>query len=256
MTATLLTDPPLVSWIRKQVYTEFIPRSIPLGLAIGSSQSATLIVTELMTTSSGAVGRSVSTFCMVSSTSRPFTSLPNSEYCGGRPTPLRPLTMKNCDAVRVRPGVGHGDGTDLVLAGLRAARRRSGSRARPTGAGRVAALAHESVDDAVEDHAVVVVVQREVHEVVDRLRRLDRVERDHERAEGGLHRGRVSLRRVDAHVGLSVELAGDGRRTIEGGKGSRHRCGTLAAERKEAAMRTRRAPARPGDGGDHRRLRR
>ena len=49
-----------------------------------------------MTTSS--VGRSpgpVETSWMAVATSRPLTTLPNSEYCGGRFTPDGPLTMKN-----------------------------------------------------------------------------------------------------------------------------------------------------------------
>ena len=35
------------------------------------------------------------TFCIASTTSMPFTTLPNSEYCGGRRTPSLPLMMKN-----------------------------------------------------------------------------------------------------------------------------------------------------------------
>ncbi len=62
----------------------------------GPPRHSSLIVTELMMTSS--TGRScepVRTFSIASRTSRPEMSLPNSEYWGGRPTPLEPDTMKN-----------------------------------------------------------------------------------------------------------------------------------------------------------------
>ena len=104
-------------------------------------------------------------------------------------------------AVGVRTGVGHGDGTDLVLAGLGQLVGELVAGAATTGAGRVAALAHEAVDDAVEDDAVVVVVSGEEHEVVDGLRRLERVEGDDDLAERGVERRRVALLRIDAQVG-------------------------------------------------------
>ena len=81
-------------------------------------------------------------------------------------------------AVGVRTGVGHRHRADLVAAGLGQLVVEPVAGAAGAGAGRVAALAHEAVDDAVEDHAVVVVVEREEDEVVDGLRGAGGVERD------------------------------------------------------------------------------
>jgi hypothetical protein len=39
--------------------------------------------------------RSVSTFCIASTISRPFTTLPKWLYCGGRVTPFGPEMRKN-----------------------------------------------------------------------------------------------------------------------------------------------------------------
>ena len=69
-------------------------------------------------------------------------------------------------AVGVRAGVGHGHRADLVLL-LDGLVVEAVAGAAAAGAGRVAALAHEAVDDAVEDDAVVVVLCGEEHEVVD-----------------------------------------------------------------------------------------
>ena len=54
------------------------------------------MVTDSMVTSvTGRSLRPVFTFCMASTTSRPATTCPNSEYCGGSLVPAGPLTMKN-----------------------------------------------------------------------------------------------------------------------------------------------------------------
>src|SRR4029077_15882895 len=86
----------------------------------------------------------------------------------------------------------------------------------------VAALTHEAVDDAVEDHTVVVVLRGERHEVVHGLGSIDRIERDHQRAHAGVHRRRVALAGIDAHLVWGIELLLAGRGTIEGGKGGSH----------------------------------
>ena len=98
-------------------------------------------------------------------------------YCGGRLTPLGPLIKKNWLPLVLGPALAMASEPiwyccfdRLVVEAV--------ARAATAGAGRVAALAHEAVDDAVEDHAVVVVVSGEEDEVVDRVRRVDRVERD------------------------------------------------------------------------------
>ena len=118
-------------------------------------------------------------------------------------------------AVRVGPGVGHRHRTDLVLAGLRQLVGEPVPGAAPTAAVRIATLAHEAVDDAVEDDAVVVVVEGEEHEVVDRCRRLHCVERDHEVAHRRAHRRGVALVGVDPHLGRLGELLTFGRGTVE-----------------------------------------
>jgi hypothetical protein len=74
-------------------------------------------------------------------------------------------------AVRVGPGVRHRDRPDLVAAGSRELVGEGVPGAAGAGPLRVPALAHEALDDAVEDDAVVVVVPGEGDEVVDRLRR-------------------------------------------------------------------------------------
>ena len=95
----------------------------------------------------------------------------------------RPADEEELAAVRVRAGVGHRHRADLVLRRLGQLVLELVAGAAAARAGRVAALAHEAVDDAVEDHPVVVVVRREEDEVVDGLGGLQRVERDHDRAE-------------------------------------------------------------------------
>src|SRR4051812_7225441 len=64
-------------------------------------------------------------------------------------------------AVRVRPGVRHRHRADLVLTRLGQLVVEAVAGTAPPGARRIAALAHEAVDDAVEDDPVVVVVQGE-----------------------------------------------------------------------------------------------
>ena len=109
-------------------------------------------------------------------------------------------------AVGVGAGVGHRDRTDLVATRGRQFVLEAVAGATTAGAGGVAALAHEAVDDAVEDDAVVVVVPGERHEVVDRLRCLGSIEVDDHRAHRGDHGGGVGLLGVDAHRGRFIEL--------------------------------------------------
>ena len=130
-------------------------------------------------------------------------------------------------AVGVRAGVGHGDRADLVLAALGQLVLEAVAGAAAPGAGGVAALAHEAVDDAMEDDAVVVVVQGEVDEVVDRLRCLQRVEGDDDLAERGVERRRVPLVGVDPHLRRPLELLPRRRRPVERRELISHRPGTL-----------------------------
>jgi hypothetical protein len=138
---------------------------------------------------------------MASTTSRPLTTFPKSAYAGGRRTPSGPLIKKNCEPLVF----GHCERTDFVLTGLGQLVVEAISRTAAAGSRRVASLAHESLDDAVEDHSVVIVIQGEEDEAVDSARSLDRVEGDHQRSHRGLHRRRVALGRVDAHLGLLFE---------------------------------------------------
>jgi hypothetical protein len=159
------------------------------------AQSATVMVTELMTTSSR--GRS------------------------WRSGTARAADQEELAAIGVGAGVGHGHRADLVAA-LHRLVREAVAGAAAAGAGGVAALAHEAVDDAVEDDAVVVVLRGQEHEAVHRDRCIDRVERDDDRAERGLHGGGVALRRVDAHLGRLGELLLPGGGTVEGREGCGH----------------------------------
>ena len=74
--------------------------------------------------------------------------------------------------------------------------------ARPAGAGagRVAPLQHEAVDDAVEDHAVVKPLAGEEDEVVDGLRGVLGEELDVDLPHAGVDLGGVMLGRVDGHL--------------------------------------------------------
>ena len=128
-----------------------------------------VIVTDSMVTFSFGSPERVPMASMVATTSRPFTTLPNSEYCGGRRTPSGPLMTKNWLPLVFGPGVGHGQRAELVAARRRQLVLEAVAGAAPAGALGVAALEHEAGDDAVEDDAVVVVVAGQHHEVVDRL---------------------------------------------------------------------------------------
>ena len=101
-------------------------------------------------------------------------------------------------------GVGHGDRAQRVLV-ARAARlrrvlvRNGVAGAAIPGSRRVAGLVHEAGDDPMEDHAVVVALLGQEHEVVDRLGSGLGVERDVERARRRLDRRGVGLARVERH---------------------------------------------------------
>src|SRR3954454_15190146 len=91
-------------------------------------------------------------------------------------------------AVRVRPGVRHGERAaddlvlvDLVLEGV--------SRAAGAGALGAAALDHEVLDDAVEDEPVVEALRRELLEVAHRLRRVLVEQLENDVALARLHDG-------------------------------------------------------------------
>ena len=133
------------------------------------------------------------TFCICSSTSRPFTIWPNRLYCGGSPTPLAPETRKNWLPLVFGPALAMATEPIWYWPALGQLVLELVAGAAAAGAGGVAALAHEAVDDAVEDDAVVVVVEGEEHEVVDRLGCLDGVEGDHDLAERRVERRRVAL---------------------------------------------------------------
>jgi hypothetical protein len=75
------------------------------------------------------------------------------------------------------------------------------SRAAAAAAVWVAALAHEAIDDAVKNHAVVIMLSGKVHKVVDGSWRSDWVECNNQRAHRSFHRCGVSLGRIDAHFG-------------------------------------------------------
>ena len=175
-----------------------------------------------MTTSS--TGRSLftGTDWIFSTMSRPFTTLPNSAYCGGRRAPSGPEMMKNWLPLVFGPGVGHGQRADLVAAGLGQLVLEAVAGAAAAGAGGVAALDHEVADDPVEDDALVVAVAGEEHEVVHRLGRRRRIERDHQVTHRRHHGGRVALGGIDAHLGRVVELLRLGRRAVGGREGVGH----------------------------------
>ncbi len=102
--------------------------------------------------------------------------------------------------VGVWSGIGHCKRTDLVLAWLWQLVSKLVARAAASAALWVATLAHEAVNDAVEYDVVVITLLGEEHKVVDCLWCGDWVERNHNRAERGLHRCGVALRWVNAHL--------------------------------------------------------
>ena len=79
-------------------------------------QSASVMVTDSMVTVSLGVPDLVPMASMAATTSRPATTLPNSEYCGGSRDPRRPADDEELAAVGVGTGVGHGQRPDLVAA--------------------------------------------------------------------------------------------------------------------------------------------
>ena len=124
-----------------------------------------------MTSSCGLSLESVSTLEILSTTSMPLVTRPNTVCLPSSHGAESAVTMKNCDAVRVRAGVRHREraAVDLVVVELVLERVAGAAGA---GAGRVAALDHEVRDHAVEDDAVVEPVARELDEVLHRLRRI------------------------------------------------------------------------------------
>jgi len=161
--------------------------------------SATVTVTELITTSVfGLSPPPVGTFDVEA-----LHDLTEQAVGGRQADAGRAGHDEELAAVGVRTGVRHGDRADLVLTRLGQFVVEAVAGTATTGAGRIAALAHEAVDDPVEDHAVVVVVQRQEHEVVDRRRRLDGVERNHDLTEA-----RIELCGVNA-VAMGTRLPAD-----------------------------------------------
>ena len=108
------------------------------------AQSASVMVTDSMVTVSLGVPDEVPMASMAATTSRPATTLPNSEYCGGRRIPCGPLITKNWLPLVFGPGVRHGQRTELVAARLGQLVGEAVARAAPAGARRVAALEHEA----------------------------------------------------------------------------------------------------------------
>src|SRR5579884_2182949 len=145
-------------------------------------------------------------------------------------------------AVGVGPGVGHGHRSGDVLALHRLVLELVAGAA-PAAALRVAALDHEVIDDAMEGEPVVEAVAGEEYEVVDRLRRAGRVERDDDVAPFGADRRPVALAGLDDLLGAGVSLRHRRQssqrwvapRGSEGGGRGRSRRGTVAAGRAAVA---------------------
>ncbi len=177
-----------------------IPRPAPVTMAVRPSSARTVqsdpsvIVTELMTTSWRGRSLRVGLDALhLLEDVETLHDLAEQAVLRRQADAARAGDEEELAAVGVRTGVGHGDRADLVLAGLGQLVGELVAGAATAGAGRVAALAHEAVDDAVEDDAVVVVVGGEEDEVVDGVRRLDGVEGDDDLAERGVERRRVAL---------------------------------------------------------------
>lgn len=79
-------------------------------------------------------------------------------------------------------------------------------------------MANETLNDAVEDDAVVIVIERQENEAVHRTRCLDGVEGNDQSAHRGFHGGRITLGDVDSHFGLRRELLALGGGSVERGK--------------------------------------
>ena len=134
----------------------------------------------------------------------------------------RAADQEELRTVGVGSGVSHREGTDLVLTGLGQFVSELVARSAHTSAGRVATLANETLNDAVEDDAVVVVVQRQEDEAVHGARGFDGVESDDHGAHRGFHGGCVSLGDVDTHFGLRRELLALGGGSVKRGESCGH----------------------------------
>ena len=108
--------------------------------------------------------------------------------------------------VGVWSGIRHCKRTNLILAWLWQLVNKSVARTTAAVAVWVSTLANESVNDAVEDNAVVLMLCCQEHEVVYRDWRSNWVERNNQCAHAGFHGGCVTLRRVNAHLWRCVKF--------------------------------------------------
>ena len=156
----------------RQTAVSYTSRSTPSMVmsSVGRSRPSVLAASMRSTTS-------------IPSVTRPKTvCLPSSHGASGV------VTMKNCEPLVFGPGVGHRQraADDLVVVELVL---ELVARAAGAGAGRVAALDHEVLDDPVEDHAVVEALAGELLEVRDGLRRVLVEELERDGAFARAHRG-------------------------------------------------------------------
>src|SRR5207248_9319512 len=112
-------------------------------------------------------------------------------------------------AVSVRSRVRHGDDALGVLQAHRLVLEAITGAARP-GAGGIAGLDHEVLDDAMERHTVVIAFTRQEHEVVHRRGRLLRQQVDDQVALARAQRGAVELAGVEGYGWWSITLLTSG----------------------------------------------
>ena len=184
-------------------------------------RSVSLIVTELMVTSSLGLPDCVPRASMAATTSRPSMTLPNREYWGGRRTPLGPLITKNWLPLVFGPALAMAREPELVAARFRELVFELVARAARPRPGGVAALEDETRDHPVEDDALVVVVPGQEHETVDGLGRRNGVESNDHGPLRRDHLGGVALVDIYAHRGRPIEALELG----AGPVGSRAGCG-------------------------------
>ena len=135
---------------------------------------------------------------------------------------MRRVRDEELRAVGARAGVRHREDAGAVVLERRVELvAELVARAAGAGAGGVAALGHEALDDAVERDAVVVAVAGEEDEVVDGVRRLVGEQLDDDVAVVGADGRRVALARVDDHLRRCAVLLGHSVLLSRGTRGGR-----------------------------------
>ena len=147
-----------------------------------------------------------------------FHNLTEQRICRRQADTTRATDQEELRTIGVGSGISHCEGTDLVLTRLGQFISELVTRSAHTGAGRVATLANKTLNDAVEDDAVVIVIERQEDEAVHGTRSFEGVKGDDHGAHRGFHGGRITLGDIDSHFGLRRELLALGGGSVKRGE--------------------------------------